>query len=259
MPVHEPGPETWDKFWSQKQDLSHVYPSSPSVLKTIRENIILQGKNVLEVGAGTGRDSVELSLDGAYVTVLDYSKESLGLIGGLKKQVQSNITIELVRGDAFGSPFKADSFDLVFHQGLLEHFLNPLDLLKENHRILKPGGYCLCDIPQTFHLYTVAKKILIALDKWFAGWETQYTMPELEQMMRQAGFTPVVKYGDWMRPSFLYRVLREISIKVKLELPKYPFQNTRWYSYKENLLDRLAKLPYAHYTQLSIGILAQKN
>jgi len=257
MKAKEPGQEVWDSFWTAKTDTSKVYPSSPSVLQAIRKNFNIPGMKVLEVGAGTGRDSCELAADGADVHVLDFSPASLNIIGGLKAEAGLQ-HLNLIRGDAFQSPFATDSFDLVFHQGLLEHFHNPLDLLRENRRILKPGGSCLCDIPQTFHLYTVVKKILIAMDKWFAGWETQYTMGSLKKMMNQAGFEVWYVYGDWMRPSFFYRVLREIGFKVGVELPKYPLRGSAWDNFKESLLDRLGTFYPAHYTQLSIGVIGRK-
>lgn len=257
MSAKEPGQEVWDNFWSQKNDMSKVYPSSPSVINTIKSKFDLNGLRVLEVGAGTGRDSTALARAGAEVYVLDFSPQSLQIIGNLKEE-HNLPNLHLIRGDAFQAPIDEGSFDLVFHQGLLEHFHNPLDLLKENFRILKPGGSCLCDIPQTFHLYTVVKKILIAMDKWFAGWETQYTMPQLKKMMEESGFENYHAYGDWMRPNFFYRVLREVLFKVGMELPKYPLNGTAYHKWKEDLLDRLSEWGPAHYTQLSIGVIGRK-
>jgi ubiquinone/menaquinone biosynthesis C-methylase UbiE len=257
MSIKEPDQQVWDRFWEKKKDMSKVYPSSPSVLNTIKKNFDLKGLKVMEVGAGTGRDSSELARLGADVYVLDFSPESLAIVNAQKQQLElDNLT--LVRGDAFQAPFPDNSFDLIFHQGLLEHFTNPLDLLKENFRLLKPGAHCLCDIPQTFHLYTVVKKILIAMDKWFAGWETQYTMPQLQRMMRQSGFDCIYKYGDWMRPNFIYRVIREVAMKVKINLPKYPLEGTAWQKWKDSFLDKLESNSLAHYTQLSIGVIGEK-
>lgn len=258
MAIQEPDQKVWDRFWSSKQDVKKVYPASPSVLKAILAKLDVRGMRVLEVGAGTGRDSLELARRGAHVSILDFSTESLKLVSSQLATQEGGDRIQLIRGDAFGSPFPEGTFDLVFHQGLLEHFLDPMALLRENHRLLKPGGYCLCDIPQTYHLYTVIKKILIALDKWFAGWETQYTMPELESMMHRAGFQTYYKYGDWMRPSLVYRVIREISFKFGVELPMYPLRGSAYEKWKDALLDKLQDHPVAHFTQLSIGVIGQK-
>jgi ubiquinone/menaquinone biosynthesis C-methylase UbiE len=254
----EPGQEIWNKFWNQKKDLGKVYPSSPSVQKAILKNMDVRGLRILEVGAGTGRDSAELARRGANVTVLDFAQGSLAIVGGLRSELDIETHLQLVRGDAFAAPFVDNYFDLVFHQGLAEHFHDPLALIRENFRIVKPGGFCLCDVPQTIHIYTVIKHILILLDKWFAGWETQFTMGQLKDLMRTAGFEIHYAYGDWMRPNLLYRVLREVAFKVGVELPKYPFDGTAWQKTKDRILDALQEKTIANYTQLSIGVIGRK-
>lgn len=255
----EPGQDVWNRFWSRKKDIDKVYPSSPSVLKTILSKLDVNGMNILEVGAGSGRDSIELTQRGAKVTVLDFASESLKIIKSIK--MEHNIgdnALRLVRADAFKTPYPDNTFDLVFHQGLAEHFRNPLPLLQENFRITKPGGYCLCDVPQTFHVYTIIKKLLITMDKWFAGWETQMTMPQLKNLMRNARFQIYYTYGDWMRPNLAWRMLRETGLKFGVELPKYPFQDSFLSKVKDDLLDYLSDKPLAHWTQLSIGVLGRK-
>jgi len=254
----EPGQEVWNKFWNQKKDLEKVYPSSPSVQKAILKNMNVQGLKILEVGAGTGRDSAELARRGAQVTVLDFAQGSLSIVGGLRKELGIEENLQLVRGDAFAAPFVDGTFDLVFHQGLAEHFHDPLALIRENFRIVKPGGYCLCDVPQTIHIYTLIKHALILLDKWFAGWETQFTMGQLKDLMRSAGFDIHYAYGDWMRPNLMYRVLREIAFKAGIELPKYPLDGTIWQKTKDRILDALQENSLASYTQLSIGVIGKK-
>ncbi|HSQ41282.1 MAG TPA: class I SAM-dependent methyltransferase [Fibrobacteraceae bacterium] len=254
----EPGQDVWNRFWAQKKDLDKTYPSSPSVQKAILKNMDPKGLSVLEVGAGTGRDSAELARRGAQVTVLDFAQGALGIVGELRDHLGLEDHLRLVRGDAFHAPFPENSFDLVFHQGLAEHFRDPLPLLQENFRLVKPGGFCLCDVPQTFHIYTLIKHLLIAMDKWFAGWETQFTMPQLETLMRSAGFEIHYHYGDWMRPNLAYRILREIFMKVGVRLPKYPLDDTAWQRAKDGLLDLWQERSWAHFTQLSIGVIGRK-
>jgi len=255
----EPDQEIWNRFWRNKKEIDKVYPSSPSVLKTITTQLDVKGMRILEVGAGSGRDSIELTRLGAQVTVLDFAQESLQIIDKLKKEHNiGNEQLSLVRADAFSTPYPDGTFDLVFHQGLAEHFRNPYPLLEENYRITKPGGYCLCDVPQTFHLYTVIKKILIAMNKWFAGWETQMTMPQLKKLMSRSGFEITYAYGDWMRPNLFYRILREALLKYGIQLPKYPLENSFYARLKDKILDSLADKNLAHWTQLSIGVLGRK-
>ena len=258
MSIKEPDQSVWNRFWERKNDMDKVYPSSPSVLEAIKKNFKLEGLKVLEVGAGTGRDSAELARLGADVYVLDFAENSLKIVDGLRVREHLEDNLNLVRGDAFRAPFPDCTFDLVFHQGLAEHFTNPLPLIEENFRILKHGGSLLCDVPQTVHPYTVIKHILIAMDKWFAGWETQFTMRGLKRLMTAAGFECSYAYGDWMRPNLYYRMLRELCFKVGLELPKYPLDGTLYQRLKDRILDSLSSVPVMHYTQLSIGVIGKK-
>jgi len=248
----EPSVSVWNKFWKKKKDLDKVYPSSPSVLKAILSQGSVEGLRILEVGAGTGRDSLALANAGAKVYILDYSEESLKIAGSLGG-------LHLVQGNAFNAPFPDETFDIVFHQGLAEHFRDPLPLLKENARLLKKGGFCLCDVPQTFHLYTLLKHILIACNKWFAGWETEFTMPQLKKLMKKADLEVVHSYGDWMRPNLIYRIFREIGFKIGIELPKYPLQGTAYQKLKDKALDFISGCGISNYTQVCIGVIGRKN
>ena|GEM_PF-6113753 len=94
------------------------------------------------------------------------------------------------------------SFDLIFHQGFLEHFREPGLILAEQYRVLKRGGYILVDVPQKYCLYTVRKQIAIKRGTWFAGWETQFGPRELEKLLRQAGFNIVSAYAWGMTGSY---------------------------------------------------------
>jgi ubiquinone/menaquinone biosynthesis C-methylase UbiE len=260
----EPSVSVWNKFWNRKKDLDKVYPSSPSVLKAILNQGPVKGLKILEVGAGSGRDSIALAKAGAEVFILDYSEEALNVCRGVLQYAptdpaqQAPVNLHLVQGDAFNSPFPSETFDIVFHQGLAEHFKDPLPLIKENARLLKKGGFCLCDVPQTFHLYTALKHILIAFGKWFAGWETQFTMPQLRKLMKNADLEIVYSYGDWMRPNLIYRIFREIGFKFGIELPKYPFQGTAYQKCKDALLNFISRCYISRYTQVCIGVIGRK-
>jgi len=212
------------------------------------------GKRILEVGAGTGRDSVKLSQHGADVHTLDYSPESLRLI---RSQLEKD-EVSLILADALCSPLPDNSFDIVFHQGLLEHFTTPFPLLKENYRILKKGGLLLVDVPQTLHIYTLIKHKLMFFGLWFAGWERQFTVASLCRLLRNCGFEPVHVYGDWSRPGIFYKIVREIFRRVSITLPMYPRYFGKLTEKFYALQHRLRRKRIFLYTVLSIGVIARK-
>ena len=207
----------WESYWRGQRDVAQSYSTGGRLAREIRHELPVAGKRVLEVGAGSGRDTLELISAGAVGFVLDYAPSSLMLV---RRQAEAQrLGVHLVRADALAMPFRDDSFDVVFHQGLLEHFRDPRPLLAESARVASPGGRVVVDVPQAFHLYTVMKQTLIALDLWFAGWETQYTPGGLERRVSEAGLTVRRTYGEWMVPGLGYRVLREGLKRLGVMLP----------------------------------------
>lgn len=197
---------------------------------------------------------MKLSARGGTVYLLDYSLESLRLMR--RSPEADNVT--LILADARHCPFEDNTFDIVFHQGLLEHFPEPSRLLRENHRILKTGGLLLVDVPQTFHLYTVVKHVLLFFGLWFAGWERQFTIDSLARLLEKNDFESLYYYGDWSRPGLTYKVLRAILMKVGIMLPMFPSYFGRLTESFYTIQNHLRKKKIFLYTVLSIGIIGRK-
>lgn len=249
------GQEVWDRYWGDKAHAGEVYPAVSDLLAEIgRAMPEVAGRRLLEVGAGTGREGHELARQGALVYALDFSPQALRL----SRQISG--AVRLVRGDALATPFASGTFDLVYHQGLLEHFRDPLRLLRENYRVLKPGGLLLVDVPQKYHLYTAIKQILMAMDRWFAGWETQFSPGEIRRLVEQAGFRWVRSYGYGMHPGLIYRLAREALRAVGIRLPLYPSWGPLAGLYRawHGLLGRLERSPIGPYVGLTVGVVGQK-
>jgi ubiquinone/menaquinone biosynthesis C-methylase UbiE len=249
----------WQDFWEEADSLSleDVYGNDGRIVRELFALGDPTDKMVLEVGAGSGRDAVSLARAGATVLTLDYVPGSLALTR--QAAVASSVVVSPVGGDALNKPFADDTFDLIFHQGLLEHFRDPLPLLRENLRILKPGGYLLVDVPQTFHYYTIGKKLLIAMDRWFAGWETQFTPGQLEEVSRRAGGEVVRTYGDWMVPGLWYRALRKVLLtRLKIKLPMYPDPLPGLGRLLAALRRRFRNDRLALHTMMTIGVIVRK-
>ena len=96
------------------------------------------GGKVLEVGSGRGTLSMYFSQHGWDTTILDIVPE---VLESAKSQFDSQgLAVETIVADCMKMPLPENSFDVVFSIGLLEHFSNPEDVLREQVRVLVPGG-----------------------------------------------------------------------------------------------------------------------
>jgi SAM-dependent methyltransferase len=247
----------WESYWKGHADLDRTYSTGGRLVREVLAEGPVAGRRVLEVGAGSGRDLLALAQQGAVGIVLDYSPASLGLVR--RQAREQGVPVLLVQADALRMPFRDGAIDVVFHQGLLEHFRDPMPLLRENARITARGGRVVVDVPQTFHPYTLMKQTLIAMNRWFAGWETQFTPAGLERRLAASGLLVRRTYGEWMVPGLGYRVLREgLKRTLRLSLPLEPKGPRGWHAGWEALRARLARRRWALYTCHVIGTVAEK-
>lgn len=233
--------EHWDKCWNES-NLQYINKITDEL-----ELLSPAGKTVCEIGAGSGATAIKLSQLGAKVFCIDYSQKSIDLIK--KNAAQSNATVFCVKADAFALPFKTDVFDICYHQGFLEHFRETSVLLGEQNRILKKNGYLLVDVPQKYSLYTVKKKLLIFLGKWFAGWETEFSINRLNKVLSKAGFCTVKSFGRYH--------IRNID-----KIQKHFFGRTYLPAPLEKLYSRIINTLenswFGVYTAFTIGVIARK-
>ncbi|HET9250502.1 MAG TPA: class I SAM-dependent methyltransferase [Candidatus Eisenbacteria bacterium] len=247
----------WTRFWRERAAIDDVYPTAGQVAERILDEGPVEGARVLEVGAGSGRDSVTLAARGATVVLLDYSMASLEVARDVARR--SGVRPLLVRADALRMPFREGTFDTVFHQGLLEHFRDPMPLLRENVRALKPDGILVVDVPQRYHLYTAMKRVLIAMGKWFAGWETEFTIGQLTGLMARAGVRVTRRYGAFMVPGLAYRSLRLGLLKLGLaKLPLEPPPVPLWTPLMARIRAAWERTPLAFHTYFVIGAVGRK-
>ena len=247
----------WESYWRGHAAIEETYSTGDRLVREVLADGPVEGRRVLEVGAGSGRDLLGLVRAGAVGFVVDYSPASLEIVRRLGRE--QRLPVHLVRADARAMPFRDGTFHVVFHQGLLEHFRDPQPLLVENARVTERGGRVLVDVPQTFHLYTLMKQTLIALDAWFAGWETQFTVGGLERACARAGLVPRRTYGGWMVPGLWYRVVREtLKRTTPLRLPLDPPGPAFWRRSWEAWRAWLSRRRWALHTCHVIGTVAWK-
>jgi ubiquinone/menaquinone biosynthesis C-methylase UbiE len=116
------------------------YDKKEKYLNSFEQNKLLpllgsiKDKEVLEVGAGTGRLTISLIHSGAKVTALDISSQMLEILRN------KNSKLEVIVGDAENLPFTDNTFDVVIGAFLIVHLKDPKIFFDEAYRVLKDGG-----------------------------------------------------------------------------------------------------------------------
>ncbi len=98
----------------------------------------VKGKRCLEVGCGRGSMSAYFADAGWDCSLLDISPKAIELARQAFKQQQLAAHFEV--GDCLSLPYPDKSFDLCFSIGLLEHFQDFDQVIREQVRVLAEGG-----------------------------------------------------------------------------------------------------------------------
>ncbi|HVA06105.1 MAG TPA: class I SAM-dependent methyltransferase [Acidimicrobiales bacterium] len=103
---------------------------------------------VLEVGTGTGMLSALLGRLSGFVVTVDSDLDVLRVASTFATRVGA--PVRQTAGDAFSLPYRRDSFDAVFSQGLYEHFGDQAIVgLAEEHLRVAPRVYI--SVPTFFY------------------------------------------------------------------------------------------------------------
>ncbi len=111
--------------------------------KIIKKIKIKKNFKVLEVGSGTGRDTILLEKKigrNGKLYVQDISEKMINI---LQKKFKSNKKIIPFISNSDQLPFKNEYFDVIYNFGSFNEFKNPSRVLKEFNRILKVNGKVL--------------------------------------------------------------------------------------------------------------------
>lgn len=100
-----------------------------------------KGGTILVAGAGLGYEAVLINQEFQQKTVgVDLNIDSNNLF-------PKSGDLLLQRQDLTSLAFRSNSFDLVYSYHVLEHVVDHLAVLKEIHRVLKPGGVLFIGFP----------------------------------------------------------------------------------------------------------------
>ncbi len=124
-------------------------------LKLIAEDV----KNVLDMGSGTGAVAFQISKMRPKAKVTGVDGDTEYIKQAKKKYISDNLTFIHARIDEKLN-LEENSFDSAIFTDVIEHLLNPAFVLKEIHKLLKPGGILIVSTDNVFYIRNFFKYVL---------------------------------------------------------------------------------------------------
>jgi ubiquinone/menaquinone biosynthesis C-methylase UbiE len=143
-----------------------------------------RGQRLLEVGCGIGTDLVRFAQGGARVTGIDLAQTAIDL-------AQKNFALhglqaeELRVGNGEALTYPDASFDVVYGHGVIQYTANAPALMRECHRVLKPGGTGIFMVyNRVSWLNALSKVMKVALEHEDAPVLKKYSIAEFRELLK---------------------------------------------------------------------------
>jgi SAM-dependent methyltransferase len=145
----------------------------------------VRGKTVLDLGCGTGENTVPLAKRGAHVIGIDISPELIELA---RKRIQAaEVEANLLVRSAYDTGLGDGSVDVIFCMSVVHHLEIPR-VRDEMRRVLTGGGYIILKEPVRFSKGYAALRRFFPSHEDVSDAEHPLTQAELSTLMQ--GFTP---------------------------------------------------------------------
>jgi len=168
-----------DQEWAEgyyKRNVKNIQNIGKRYVELLKKCGFKSGK-ILDVGCGFGSVAIEIAkvFPDTEITGIDLSEPLLEMALGLAKQAGITHQITLKTGDVQEMEFSDDSFDVVINTFMLHIVENPVRMLNEIERVVKPGGKILMSDLRRSVLGVIAKKL-----------STAFSLEEAQQIIEQS-------------------------------------------------------------------------
>ena len=168
----------WSEFWGEKESWLGILKFTPTykkIVKTFKSISLPKDANILDSGCGTGKLASFWLNEGYDILGVDLSDVALAIT---KKKGVKTMKADILKG----LPFEDNSFDLVYSDGLLEHFVDPEPILTELFRV--SSKYVITFVPR-ISLLKIIIDIVIPPPK-------EYKKKDSEWIQLHEKFRPII-------------------------------------------------------------------
>jgi len=236
-------PRYWDKAYLEARKSKRPKPKVVKLLAKFipvpKSNLVAKiheiasDENIrvtLDAGCGTGRFVSSLAHLVTLSVGVDFSREAI--YNAMERRIftRTKDNTFLCLAEIENLPFLENTFDLILSLGVIEHFKNPIPLLKEMRRVLKPDGLLFLEVPNRKGFGRTKKWMEMSRRKF--GYHDYYTCGELSVIaskanlkVKKAYFTDFswgvrIWYKNYITTAYLSNkgILKYINLAIALML-----------------------------------------
>lgn len=214
----------------------------------------LKGKKILKLDLWNEAFNTEVLIwvaqQGIKVCALDVSDKVVCL--AQKKMRRLKLPHQFVVADMRQIPFKANTFDLVYSMGTLEHVADTQGVVREIHRVLKKGGVAITGVPNKYDIFLRAQVLALANRMKITpyGKELSFSRRQVNDIFTKQGLFKIVDDEGIFLPWFLRYPDMKLYVSCR--------QACKLFSFPLQIVRRLSKIKFLRQTSGIITCIAQK-
>jgi len=193
----------------------HRYQEYAAWMPRLMEFENFRGARLLEIGCGMGSDLLQFARGGARCTGIDLTPRSIEITRHRFRLYGADGNFMISDGERL--PFRKESFDVVYSNGVLHHTPDTAGAIREVHRVLRPGGVAKVML---YHRNSLNYWIEIVLRRGVLGLEFLRGRSTEEIMSRVIEFSdhdarPLVKVYSRKQARELFSMFKDVRVDVE--------------------------------------------